>query len=165
MMALVDVLDYLPAEHPGREKVLQILQVTAEALMKVRDPDSALWYQVLDQADREGNYLEGSGSAMYTYVFAKASKMGYLDTKYLGYAVESFNGILENLIKEDEKGMLTMTNIVGGCGLGGNPYRDGSFEYYISETKVDNDPKGVAPFIRAALELNSERTSVTNQIV
>jgi len=47
-----------------------------------------------------------------------------------------------------------MHNICGGCGLGGNPYRDGSYEYYTNEKRVDNDTKGVAPFIMAALELN-----------
>jgi len=36
--------------------------------------------------------------------------------------------------------------------LGGSPYRDGSFEYYISEPQRDNDPKAVGPFILAALE-------------
>jgi unsaturated rhamnogalacturonyl hydrolase len=154
LMAIMDILEYLPADHPDRNDLINILQKTCDALLKVRDPDSGIWYQVLNQGGREGNYLEGSGSAMFTYVFARGAKKGYLDSKYLGIANASFDGILKELITVDEKGLLTMHNIVGGCGLGGNPYRDGSYEYYIGEKRVDNDTKGVAPFILAALELD-----------
>ncbi len=154
LMAIVDILDCLPADHPGRDELISILQKTSEALLRVRDKDSGIWYQVLDQGRREGNYLEGSGSAMFTYVFARGAKKGYLDSKYIDIANESFDGIIKELITIDDKGLLTMHNIVGGCGLGGNPYRDGSYEYYITEKRVDNDTKGVAPFILAALELD-----------
>lgn len=153
MMALVDVLDYLPKDHSGRKEILSILQSTSEALMKVREPDSGLWYQVLDKGDQEGNYLEGSASSMYIYAFAKAARKEHLPEKYLDYAQESFAGLVNMLISEDENGRISMIQIVGGCGLGGKPYRDGTYEYYITEKQVDNDPKGVGPFILAALEL------------
>ena len=152
-MAIVDVLDYLPQDHPERDSLISILQNTCEALLKVRDPKTGLWYQVLNQGDREGNYIEGSGSAMFTYVFASGANKGYLDKKYLAIADETFDGLVKELITTDENGLLTMHNICGGCGLGGNPYRDGSYEYYVNEKRVDNDPKGVAPFIMAAIEL------------
>ncbi|MZP55000.1 MAG: glycosyl hydrolase family 88, partial [Bacteroidales bacterium] len=153
-MAIVDILDYLPAGHPGREDLISILRNTCDALMKVRDPEKKLWYQVLNMGGREGNYIEGSGSAMYTYVYAKGAKLGYLDKKYLDIANDSFDAILKELITVDEKGIITMHNICGGCGLGGNPYRDGSYEYYIGEKRVDNDTKGVGAFIIAAIELD-----------
>jgi unsaturated rhamnogalacturonyl hydrolase len=152
-MAIVDVLDYFPEDHPERDSLITILQRTCEALLKVRDPKTGLWYQVLNQGSREGNYIEGSGSAMYTYVFAKAANKGYLDKKYLDIANDVFDDMVKELITVDQDGLLTMHNICGGCGLGGNPYRDGSYEYYIHEKRVDNDPKGVAPFIIAAVEL------------
>lgn len=153
MMALVDVLDYLPADHSGRKEILSILQSTSEALMKVRDADSDLWFQVLDKGGQDGNYLEGSASAMYIYTFAKAAGKNHLPEKYLAYAQESFAGLVNLLISEDDDGLVSMTHIVGGCGLGGKPYRDGSYEYYVTEKQVDNDPKGVGPFILAAIEL------------
>ena len=153
-LAIIDILDYLPANHPDRADLIAILQKTCDALLKVRDPESGIWYQVLNQGGREGNYLEGSGSAMYTYVFAKGARLGYLDKKYREIAATSFDGIIKELITVDEKGLVTMHNICGGCGLGGNPYRDGSYEYYINEKRVDNDTKGVAPFILAAIELD-----------
>jgi len=153
-MAILDILDYLPQNHPDRKELIKILQSTCDALLKVRDKKSDIWYQVLNQGGREGNYLEGSGSAMYTYVFAKGARLGYLDKKYRKIARSSFNGILKELITVDNQGLVTMHNICGGCGLGGIPYRDGTYEYYVNEKRFDNDTKGVAPFILAAIELN-----------
>jgi unsaturated rhamnogalacturonyl hydrolase len=153
-MAVLDILDYLPADHPDRRELIAILQKTCDALLKVRDPKTGLWFQVLNQGGREGNYIEGSGSAMFTYVFARGVHSGYLDKKFLDIANTSFDSILKVLISVDENGWITMHNICGGCGLGGNPYRDGSYEYYINEKRIDNDPKGVAPFILAAREMD-----------
>jgi len=153
-MAIIDILEYLPEDHPDRGVLIGILQKTCDALLKVQDPKTGLWFQVLTQGGREGNYIEGSGSAMFAYVFARGAHKGYLDSKYLAIADKAFDSIIKELITVDEKGFLTMHNICGGCGLGGNPYRDGSYEYYISEKRVDNDTKGVAAFILAAIELN-----------
>jgi unsaturated rhamnogalacturonyl hydrolase len=153
-MALLDILDYLPADHPGRNDLITIFQNSCEALVNVRDTKSGLWYQVLNHGGREGNYLEGSGSAMYIYVFAKGARLGYLDKKYRTIAETAFDDFIRELVTVDEKGLVTIKNICGGCGLGGNPYRDGSYEYYINERRFDNDTKGVAPFILAAIELD-----------
>lgn len=152
-MALVDILAYLPEDHPDRTDLINILRNICDALLKVRDPKTGLWFQVLDQGGREGNYIEGSGSAMFTYVFARGSNLGYLDSKYRDIAISSFDNILNELITVDSEGLVTLHNICGACGLGGNPYGDGSYEYYTGEKRVDNDPKGVAPFILAAIEL------------
>ena len=154
ILAIEDILQYLPENHPDRTALITILQKTCDALLKVRDTKTGLWFQVLNNGGREGNYIEGSGSTMYTYAFARGVHNGYLDKKYLSIANKSFDAILRELITVDSNGRLTMHNICGGCGLGGNPYRDGSYEYYINEKRVDNDTKGVAPFIMAALELN-----------
>lgn len=153
-MAIIDILEYLPDDHPDREALITILQKTCEALLKVQDPKTGLWFQVLNHGGREGNYIEGSGSAMFTYVFARGAHNGYLDSKYIGIAEKAFDCIIRELITTDENGLITMHNICGGCGLGGNPYRDGSYEYYINEKRVDNDTKGVAPFILATIELD-----------
>jgi unsaturated rhamnogalacturonyl hydrolase len=153
-MAIMDILDYLPANHPDRADLIQILQNCCNALLKVRDPKSGIWFQVLNYGGREGNYLEGSGSAMYIYVFARGARMGYLDKKYRDIANNAFDKFIKELVTVDDKGMVTIHNICGGCGLGGNPYRDGTYEYYINEKRFDNDTKGVAPFILAAIELD-----------
>jgi unsaturated rhamnogalacturonyl hydrolase len=154
ILAIEDILEFLPANHPDRDSLITILQKTCGALLKVRDQKTGLWFQVLNCGGRAGNYIEGSGSAMYVYAFARGANKGYLDKSYLDIAGKAFDGIIKELITVDDKGLLTMHNICGGCGLGGNPYRDGSYEYYINEKRIDNDTKGVAPFIMAAIELD-----------
>jgi unsaturated rhamnogalacturonyl hydrolase len=153
-MAIVDVLDNLPKDQPGRDSLILILQNIAEALVKVQDPKSNIWYQILDMGTGEGNYLEASGSAMFIYTFAKGARNGYLNTKYRDIALKAYEGLVSTLIETDDKGLVNLNFVCGGCGLGGNPYRDGSYTYYIHEKIVTNDTKGVAPFILAGLELD-----------
>lgn len=154
MMALVDVLDYLPVNHKDRNELIVMLQNLSESLLKFTDNETGLWYQVVDQGDREGNYIEASGSSMFIYAFAKGANKDYLDKKFYNIAEESFNSILEHLVTYDNDGYFYLNNIVLVGGLGGNPYRDGSFEYYISEPKRVNDFKGYGPFLLSAIELH-----------
>ncbi len=154
MMALVDVLEVLPENHKDRNDILQILNGLSEALLKVQDEETGLWYQVLDMGGREGNYLEASGSAMFIYTFAKGAKNGFLDSKYLNIANSAFDSMVKTMVIIGDDGLPTLTNTCGACGLGGNPYREGDYNYYITEKRVNNDSKGVAPFILASIELN-----------
>lgn len=154
MMALVDVLDYLPENHPGRIELVQILKDLSEALLKVQDEETGLWYQVLDMGGRQGNYVEASGSAMIVYAFVKGAKNGYLPKKYYKIADKAFEGLIKNLVITGNDGYPILTQTCGACGLGGNPYREGDYNYYISEKQIDNDQKGMGPIILAAIELN-----------
>jgi len=163
VMAIVDVLDFLPREHAHRRDLIAILDQTAAALVKVQDEATGLWYQILDLPDREGNYLEASASAMFVYAFAKAVHEGYLAPDYLLSARRGYHGMLQNLIKIDSQGLLMLENVCGGAGLGGEPYRDGSFKYYVTEKIIPNDPKGVGPFILAALEM--ERAGINGEML
>jgi unsaturated rhamnogalacturonyl hydrolase len=155
VMAIVDVLDFLPADHPGRPGLIAALECTARALLPVQDNATGLWHQILDMADRPGNYLEASASAMFIYAFAKGARLGYLPPEYLSAARRAYYGLLQNLVKVDSQGLLTLEGTCGVAGLGGDPYRDGSFEYYVGEKTILNDPKGVGPFILAALEMEA----------
>ena len=154
MMAMVDALDFFPADHPGREEITRILQRTSEALLKVRDKESGLWYQVLDMGGKEGNYLEASASCMFTYAFAKGANKGYLDEGYLEIARSSFDAILDEFIIVEDKGLVTIDHGCFAAGLGGLEYRSATYEYYVNERKGRNDSKSVGPFILAARELN-----------
>ncbi|TRZ46480.1 glycosyl hydrolase family 88 [Robertkochia solimangrovi] len=152
-MALVDVLDYYPDNHRKKKELIGYLNELAEALLPFQD-ESGLWYQVTDMGDREGNYLEASGSSMFAYALAKGANKGYLPEKFKDVANKAFDGLTQELIKVDPDGEIHLTEVCAVAGLGGNPYRDGSYEYYVNERKKDNDPKGTGPFIMAALELN-----------
>jgi unsaturated rhamnogalacturonyl hydrolase len=152
-MAMVDVLDYLPENHQGRERIILYLNQYAQAISAVQD-ESGLWYQVLDQGNREGNYLEATGTSMFVYTLAKGVNKGYLDPKYLEVAEKGYDGLINNLVSVEENGVVNLNKCCGVAGLGGDPYRDGSYEYYINEIIRSNDPKGTGPFIMASLELN-----------
>ena len=149
-MAIVDVLDFLPSDHPKRDEVIQVAQRLADGIIKYQDP-TGTWYQVVDQGDREGNYLESSASSMFAYFLLKGTQKGYLDGKSKEAGLKAYHGILKEFIREDEDGGISITQVCRVAGLGGNPYRDGSYEYYVNEIIRDNDPKGVGPFILASL--------------
>ena len=152
-VALVDVLDYFPADHPKRKELIAILNRYVTAVAKVQDKKNGLWYQVLDKAKEKGNYPEASASSMFVYTFAKASRLGYVDKKYHQLASKGFEGIKNNFLERDADGRLHLNGTVQVSGLGGKPYRDGSFEYYISEPVIQDDPKGMGAFILAANEM------------
>jgi unsaturated rhamnogalacturonyl hydrolase len=90
---------------------------------------------------------------MFVYAMAKAIRNGYLSEEYLPTARKGYDGIIKNLISENPDGSIDLTQICQVAGLGGNPYRDGSYEYYISTPVVSNDLKGVGAFIMASVEM------------
>jgi len=154
-MAVADVLDYFPADHRGRTVLNGILKRTAEAVVRVQDSESGLWYQVLDRAGEPGNYLESSASAMFAYAFAKGVRKNLFSSEYLGAACKAFHGLLDHQVIQDADGGWSLNGICSVAGLGGEPYRDGSYRYYTGEKVTTNDPKGVGAFILAALELEA----------
>lgn len=152
MMALVDVLDYMPKDHLKRKELIQYLNEIAKAVAKYQD-ETGPWYQVTDSGKKEGNYLEASGSEMFVYAFAKGVNKGYLPAGYKKIANKGFDGIIKKLITVDPDGEIHITQVCASAGLGGNPYRDGSYEYYIKEKIKTDNSHGLGPFILAALEL------------
>ncbi|MDQ0065101.1 glycoside hydrolase family 88/105 protein [Chryseobacterium lathyri] len=151
-MAMVDVLDYLPKDHPGRARLISYIKSYTDAIIKVQDKDSGLWYQVLDKPLANGNYEEATASAMFVYTIIKSVNNGYLPKSYRAYAKKGYDGIIKNLITVDENGVVNLNKCCAVAGLGGKPYRDGSYEYYVNEEIRSNDAKGTGPFILASLE-------------
>ncbi|NII27298.1 glycoside hydrolase family 88 protein [Pseudoflavitalea sp. X16] len=152
-MAMVDALDHFPARHPGRDSIIAILNRYAKAVVKVQDPKSGAWYDIVDMPNEKGNYLEASASAMIVYTLAKGMRHGYLPATYLPAVQKGYAGILKTFIETDANGQTNLKGTVKVSGLGGNPYRDGSFAYYMSEPVIVNDPKGVGAFIKCAVEV------------
>lgn len=153
MMGLVDVLDYFPKSNPKRVELIRIFRNLASALLKYQDPRTKLWFQVVDKAGAKGNYIESSASAMFIYAFAKGAEKGYLSKAYLDAAGSGFQGLLKHEVIMGPHGYPTLLNTCGSVGLGGHPYRDGSYNYYVSVPRLENDFRGIGPFILAALEL------------
>ncbi len=154
VMAICDVLDYLPQDHVGRARLIAILNRVCNALLPYQDPATGMWYQVPDLPEAEGNYTESTCSAMFCYALAKGARMGYLPAEYRTIAARAFDGLWKNAVVANEDGTLSLTRCCAVAGLGGTPYRSGTYDYYIHEKIRDNDPKGIGPLILAALELN-----------
>ncbi len=152
-MGLIDVLDYLPSNHTKRGVLVEFLQDWAKAIVSVRDKESHLWYQIVDLPEKEGNYLESSASSMYVYVMAKGVNEGYFDKEYLSVARESFDAIIERFVTRNSTGTIDLHGTCGAVGLGGTPYRDGSYEYYTAVPKLVNDKRGIGAFLLAAIEI------------
>lgn len=155
MMALVDTLPDFPAEDAGRAGLKAQLVELAAAVARYQDPKTGLWYEVLDKPGEKGNYLEASASCMFVYSFIRAVRLGYLPQRYLDNAKRAYAGILSHFVTTAPDGEVSLTGTVGSAGLGGNPYRDGSYAYYIGEKTVTNDPKGIGAFLLASTEIES----------
>jgi rhamnogalacturonyl hydrolase YesR/beta-xylosidase/lysophospholipase L1-like esterase len=157
-MALVETLDFVPLDHPRRRELIGILQRLAEAIVKVQDPKTGVWWQVLDKGGREGNYLEASVSVMFSFALLKGARLGYLDAKYRDAGRRAYEGVLRQFIEVDKDGLVNIHHVCEVAGLGGDPekgerWRSGTFDYYVTEKIRSNDPKAVGPFIFASLEM------------
>lgn len=156
-MAMVDALDHFPEKHPGKDSIIAILNRFAKAVVKVQDAKSGVWYDIVDMPTTPKNYKEASASCMLVYTLAKAVRKGYIPATYLANAKKGYDGIIKEFIK-GENGQTNLYGTVSVSGLGGNPYRDGSFEYYMKEPVVVNDPKGMGAFILCATEMEMTKT-------
>ena len=153
MMGLVDVLDYIPTNYPRRNELIQILNRLATAVTKYQDAKSGVWWQITNKANQSGNYLESSGTAMFVYGMAKSIRKGYLSNSFKPAVVKAYNGMIKEFVEKDAKDGIHYTKAVSGAGLGGIPYRDGTYEYYVSEPKRDDDLKAIGPFMQACIEI------------
>ena len=167
-MALIELLDALPADYERRGEVQELLVKCFDNILKWQDPKTGVWYQVMDSPDREGNYLESTASSMFAYSLLKAGRRGWVDKKYLDAGIKAYKGVVKEFIKENPDGTISLTDCCSVAGLGPgvspavlkaapkvkeNKRRDGSYEYYLSEKIRDNDAKGIGPFIWASLEM------------
>lgn len=142
MMALADIT------HMVDDNTYADLFVeTADGILNYAHPETMLFYQVIDKPNMLGNYTETSGSAMIAYSLMKFSALNSPRSReFANTGLRIINSLEQiKLINIDEK--LSLTDICLSAGLGPDNSRDGSAEYYISEKKVSDDPKGVGAFM------------------
>ena len=152
-VALADLLEILP-EGQDRDTLTAIFRDLMASMDRYADPETGLYWQVPDQGGREGNYLETSGSAMMAYAMLKGARLGFLEKAYADKGRKTFDGITGKYLTFTEDGIgLGGICLVAGLGPETNRRRDGSYAYYISEPVVENDAKGVAPFVLAYTEI------------
>lgn len=153
MMALVDVLDFIPKNHPRRNELIKILSRLTTALVKYQDEKTGVWWQVTNKANQEKNYLESSTSAMFVFSIAKGIRLKYLPATFTAAVQKGYNGLIKEFVSEDANGLYHYNQAVAGAGLGGTPYRDGTYDYYVNEPRRDDDLKAIGPFIQACIEM------------
>ena len=200
-MALVELLDALPEDYSRRGEVIDLLKKDLDAVIRWQDKETGLWYQVMDSPERDGdrrssesraetclryaksrlrkanaNYLEATCSSMFAYALLKASRKGYVESRYREAGIKAYKGIINRFIRMNDDNTISLTQCcaVAGLGPGSTPVveaaikridpkgkvktnarRDGSYEYYLSEPIRDNDAKGIGPFIWASLEMEA----------
>ncbi|MCR5605877.1 MAG: glycoside hydrolase family 88 protein [Treponema sp.] len=159
-MALLDTLT--KAGDKGSDnwnKLKNIYIELMDSMLKYQD-ESGMWYQVPNFPGKGKNYLETSGSAIMSYALTKGARLGFLSEKYREAGVKAFEGICSKYLKTD-KGNMSLGGIclVAGLGPETNTRRDGSFDYYMSEPIVQDDAKGVGPFILAYNEYKIIKSS------
>ena len=150
VMAIVDILDFLPRDHAQRATMIAILNRTLDAIVRVQDAATSVWYQLVDQGNRAANYLESSASCMFVYAMVKGAQNNFLPREFLNIAQRAYEGILQQFVRVDEAGQVQLTGTCRSAGLGGTPYRDGSYEYYVSEPGVTDNHHGVGAFLLAS---------------
>lgn len=150
LMALVDTIEEMSIEIFEHYKSLSAIYKEAiQGILNYQDKESKLFYQVIDKADIEGNYLETSGTTMIAYSIMKACRLGILQKeKYQPIGEEIFMKLTQQKLVETDKS-LQLSGICSVAGLGPGEERDGSIAYYLSEKVVCDDPKGVGAYMMA----------------
>jgi len=152
LMALIDCLDYIPADYPGRHDVVQIFQDVSKALTKYQDKKTGLWFQVIDKGNAPDNWVETSCSAMFSYAFAKGYHKGLLEKSYYDCAARAFTSLLNDHVYLDESGLLYLDQTVKVATL--NPQLSkGDYRYYVGLERRINDYKGLAALLYASMEV------------
>ena len=156
-VAMADVIEIMGKD--AASEIIPIFSDLMESILKFRDESSKMYCQVVNMPPKDGNYLETSGSSMIAYAMMKGARIGVLDKSFSKAGKETFDGICERYLGFDSEGRLNLGGIclVAGLGPENNLRRDGSYEYYVSEPIVENDAKGVAPFVLCYTEVLGER--------
>jgi unsaturated rhamnogalacturonyl hydrolase len=146
VMALVDILEYLPTTHPRYSTMLDILRKLVEGIKKVQDPVTGLWFQVLDKGNLSDNWLESSGSGMFVYAIKKAIDKGYVDTSYLAVAQKGWQG-MQTMITLDTQGLPVIHTACTGTGV------QTSYQNYINRSTSNNSSHGYCGILLAASQM------------
>ena len=151
VMSLIDCIDLCSEmlyEH--YRLLIDLFREAVSGILRYQDESTGLFWQVIDHGHNPDNYLETSGSAMIAYALLKGMRLGVLNgEKYGPVSRRVFESLAEHKLTAGEDG-LHLGDICAVAGL--SDTRDGSVAYYLSEPRVNDDSKGVGPFMMAYAE-------------
>lgn len=151
-MMLVDTLDVIPHNQPGRDELLTILRGLVQGIADCQDAESGLWFEVLDRPKLAGNWTETSSSSMFTYMVDIAVKRGYVSRRYQETARKGYRGVMSRV----SLGSDGLTNIPEIC-VGTNV---GDTAWYLARPRQTNDPHGLGAFLLMNEEWNHSVSSM-----
>lgn len=149
-MAIVNVLDAIPADHPRRPRLIGVFRRLAAGLEKYQDPATGRWFQVIDKGGRSDNWTETSCSSMFTYALSRGAQQGYLDAHYGHVARRGYEGVLAK-ISVGPDGRTNLADISIGTNVG-------DYAYYIARTRATNDFHGLGAFLIMNEQLKNQLT-------
>lgn len=138
-MAIVNVLDGIPQNHPRRAQLLGVFRKLAAGLEKDQDPATGRWFQVIDKGARGDNWTETSCSSMFTYALSRGAQQGYLDQHFKAVAHRGYQGVLARLSVGSD-GRTNLADISIGTNVG-------DYAYYIARERATNDLHGLGAFL------------------
>jgi len=138
-MAMVQILDIIPANQARRPQLLTILQNLVRGFASYQDPATGRWFQVVDKGSRPDNWTETSCSSMYTYTIDRAVERGYVSSQFQTNADRGFEGVLQRIsLGSDNRTYLATISI--GTNVG-------DYSYYVNRTQATNDNHGLGAFL------------------
>jgi unsaturated rhamnogalacturonyl hydrolase len=149
-MAMADVMDGLPADHPGRKAVLPIFQALCRSLVKYQDHDTGMWFQIVDKASAPKNYVETSSTLMFAYAMARGAQRGWLPAEFLEHGRRATRGVLNHQVDLLAGNCMDIRGTVRVGSLGGD---GGFYDYYVSVPVVTNDQKAIGAFMFLSMAL------------
>ncbi|MGW2649277.1 glycoside hydrolase family 88/105 protein [Streptomyces sp. NPDC001393] len=150
-MALVNVLDAIPADQPRRPQLLGILRTLASSLEKYQDPASGRWFQVMDKGSRADNWTETSCSSMFAFTLSRGVQQGYLDPHFNAVARRGYQGVLARL-SVGADGRTNLADISVGTNVG-------DYAYYVGRPRATNDFHGLGAFLIMNEQLRGDSVS------
>ena len=148
-VAILDMLDYIPQDHPSVPKLKKIEADLLDSLLKYQDGATGMWYQVVDKPGEKGNWIESSCTNLFLYSYAKALRTGIISgEKYEDALKKGYDGMIKNSIRIDADGKLVIDKIcIGTC------IEEGTYEHYINRPQTNNDLHGGGAFILMCTEM------------
>ena len=146
VVAMLDILELMPIEHPERERMIAIEQELLKALVSLQGKENGMWYQVLNKVDKQDNWPETSCSCLFVYAIAKAVRMNILEEKYYEYVEKGFEGILKHSVELTTDNRLLLSHVCVGTGVC-------DYHGYINRPTSINDLHGMGAFLLMCAEL------------
>ena len=135
IMAITDLLNFIPKDHPKRKEVLTDYRSFIKGIV-LRQGEEGLWHQILDKPD---SYQETSCSGMFTYCILKGIIEGWLDDSYFPAAKKGWKGLLSVVNENNE-----LTGVCPPSDISEDP------NYYLKgKAPRVHDQHGIGPFLLA----------------